>query len=411
MKKTAILLSSFLITGCGMTVGGSKPAKVSSGDKSAPEKSVSVQPLPVVNAGDMSSRVSISSVADRFKSNQRAVQSNPRDFNAYVELGDTYAQMDRNAAASEAYENALLIKPRQADVTLKLARALGDSGKYQQSLDHYKTLLTVHESPWQIKNDMANVYRKKKDFINATKLAQEILIQQKNNIDAINTLALTYYDQQKYELSALTSQKAVKAKVDNAITHNNLGLAYDKMEDLQTQSVEEFKKAAAMDEKLTEPRMNLGQLSMDNGNYAAASQYYYEVLRSNPVNLAARQNLGVALMSSKNPEEAEKIFLSILQIDPFHPDSAYHLGMLYHFYMQDGEKAVEYYNRFVGMSKNKVSPTHPVFNNINLAKKLPPKNPPPEPPAPAADVKKTDNKKATTKPATKKGDSNAKKKN
>ncbi|MEZ4845806.1 MAG: hypothetical protein R2877_02230 [Bdellovibrionota bacterium] len=47
---------------------------------------------------------------------------------------------------------------------------------------------------------MANVYRKKKDFINATKLLScgDPDPGKKNNIDAIiNTLALTYYDQQK----------------------------------------------------------------------------------------------------------------------------------------------------------------------------------------------------------------------
>jgi hypothetical protein len=100
--------------------------KISAGaDKSAPEKSVSVQPLPVVNAGDMSSRVSVHT-ASRLKSSQRAVQSNPQNFSAYVEMGDIYShRWDRDAAASEAYENALLIKPKQVDIQLKLGRKLG----------------------------------------------------------------------------------------------------------------------------------------------------------------------------------------------------------------------------------------------------------------------------------------------
>jgi tetratricopeptide (TPR) repeat protein len=412
MKKTAILLSSMFIASCGMTTGGSKPAKLSGVDKNAPEKSVTVQPLPVVDAGEMSSRVSIQGMADRLKSSQRSVQSNPQNFNAYVDMGDIYSQMDRSSAAADAYENALLVKPKQIDVQLKLAKALGDAGKYNQSIELYKQLATVHESPWQVKNDMANVFRKKKDFINATKLCQEILILQKNNIDAINTLALTYYDQQKYELAALTLQKAIKAKVDNAVTHNNLGLAYKKM-DMDTESVAELKKAAQMDEKFVEPRMNLGQLNMENGNYGEASQLYFEALRANTANLTARKNLGIALMSSKNTEEAEKIFLSMLQLDPFNANSAYDLGLLYHFYMLDGEKAVEYYQRFVGMSKEKVAPTHPVFANIAQAKKLPPKNPPPAPAAPAASQDAGKNVKVPAKKAepTKKGATNVKKKN
>ena len=412
MKKTAILLSSLIIAGCAPTTGGgSRPAKISGADKNAPEKSVSVQPLPVVDAGQMSSRVSITGMADRLKSNQRAVQSNPRNADAYTELGDIYTKMGKDSSAADAYENALLVKPKQLDLQLKLARSLGNAGKYNQSIEIYRQLTTLHENPWQVKNDMANVYRKKKDFINATKLCQEILIQEKNNIDAINTLALTYYDQQKYELAALTLQKAVKAKVDNAITHNNLGLAFAKME-LDTESVTELKKSAQMDEKLEEPRMNLAQLNMENGNYAEASKLYFETLRSNSANMTARQNLGVALMSSKNTEEAEKIFLSVLQLDPFNAESAYHLGMLYHLYMQDGEKAVEYYQRFLGMSKPAVPSTHPVHNYISQAKKLPPKNPPPAPAAPAV---KQDTGKSVKVPAkktvpTKKGATNVKKK-
>lgn len=410
MKKTTVLLTSLLIAGCSPTMGGggSKPADPMAGAKKGANESI--VPLPVVKEGEMSSRVSLDSEANKLKGSLRAVQSNPQNYNAYVDIGDIYTQMDRPGAAADAYENALLVKPKQIDVQLKYARALSDSGKFQQSLDIYKQLATIHESPWQIKNDMANVYRKKKDFLSATKFCQDILIQQKNNIDAINTLALTYYDQQKYELAALTLQKAIKVKVDNAVTHNNLALALAKM-DLETESVSEFKKAASMDEKLVEPRMNLAQMSMESGNYGEASQLYYQVLKANNANLAARQNLGVALMSSKNTEEAEKIFLSILQIDPFNANSAYHLGMLYHFYMQDGEKAVEYYQRFISMSKTAVPQTHPVHANMALAKKLPPKNPPPAPAAPAADKDAGKNVKLPAKKTeVKKGETNVKKK-
>jgi hypothetical protein len=79
----------------------------------------------------------------------------------------------------------------------------------------------------------------------------------------------------------------------------------------------------------------------------------------------------------------------------------------------DGEKAVEYYQRFVGMSKEKVAPTHPVFANIAQAKKLPPKNPPPAPAAPAASQDAGKNVKVPAKKAepTKKGATNVKKKN
>ncbi|MEZ4845805.1 MAG: hypothetical protein R2877_02225 [Bdellovibrionota bacterium] len=116
--------------------------------------------------------------------------------------------------------------------------------------------------------------------------------------------------------------------------------------ELDTESVTELKKSAQMDAKLEEPRMNLAQLNMENGNYAEASQLYFETLRANSANMIARQELGRCTDVFETPKKLKNL-LSVLQLDPFNAESAYHLGMLYHFYMQDGEKAVEYYQRFL----------------------------------------------------------------
>lgn len=403
MKKAGLILTTILMCGC----GGAKapPSKVSSAQpKPAAPK---VQPVKVVTK-DMSSRIPVQSSSDRIKSAQKNIQSNPQSYSSYVELGDIYDQMDKKTQAADSYENALLVKPNQLDTKLKLAALYGDTGKFGESLKMYKSLLAVHGQPWQIKNDMANVYRKKKEFNTAIKLVQEILIQQKNNIDAINTLGLIYYDQQKYELAQLTLQKAIKIKVDNAQTHHNFGLALRKT-DMETEAVTQFKKAAEMDASLEAPRMTLAQMYIESGNYNEAIRLYYEVLKANAVQIKARQNLGVTLMSSKSIEEAESIFLSILQIDPFDTTSAFHLGLLYHYYMQDGEKAVQYYQRFIGQMKEKIPPNHPVFANLDQAKKLPPKNPPVVPAAPGEQpkkkvepVKKIDSKKQVPAPKGKK---------
>ena len=385
MKKSTLIATTILMCGCGSMSHDTNSSLATADQKLVPAKPVVSHPQ--VNASEMSSKVSIDSQADKFKAAQKNVQTNPRNFSAYVDLGGFYGRMDRHAQAADSYENALLIKSNDLNVKANLAAEYAQSGKYNEALDIYKTLVTIHSEPWKIKNDMANVYRRKKEYNSAMKLVQEILIQQKNNIDAINTLALIYYDQQKYELSELTLQKAIKAKVDNAITHANLGLDLQKT-DAETAAIGEFKKAAEMDQNFIEPRMTLAQMYTENGNYNEAKQLYFEVLETNPILLTARLNLGVVLMSSKNISESEQMLLSVLQIDPFNGGAAYNLGLLYQYYMQDGEKAVQYYDRFVGMSKS-LPKTHPVFANIALAKKMPPKNPPAPPVVPVTPAVKT----------------------
>ncbi|MEZ4845807.1 MAG: hypothetical protein R2877_02235 [Bdellovibrionota bacterium] len=75
--------------------------------------------------------MSVTGMADRLKSNQRAVQSKPKKWQMRTTNWATSTPKWADASAADAYENALLVKPKQLDLQLKLARSLGNAGKYK----------------------------------------------------------------------------------------------------------------------------------------------------------------------------------------------------------------------------------------------------------------------------------------
>ncbi len=63
-----------------------------------------------------------------------------------IEVGDYYFKRENYRGAVSRYEEALVYKPKDADATLKLARALEKLKKYDDARDNYEALLKIiHE--------------------------------------------------------------------------------------------------------------------------------------------------------------------------------------------------------------------------------------------------------------------------
>ena len=102
----------------------------------------------------------------------------------------------------------------------------------------------------------------------------------------------------------------------DASLHNNLGNIH-LTKGQNSQAVEEYSKAIALDKNITEAYCNIGYIREREGNYEAAEKYYAKILKSiDPLNTWAYNRMGMMLITRGRPREAVRYLSKGAAIDP-----------------------------------------------------------------------------------------------
>ncbi|MFH1263356.1 MAG: tetratricopeptide repeat protein [Pseudomonadota bacterium] len=339
------------------------------------------EPFVSLPAGQASSRTP-ADFRREMDQNLLAIESDPRDFGAYMALGRAYRTLGRLGKAASSFESASLVQSRTNVGFLELARALTETGQAVRAIPIYRDLLSKEPTNLALKNDLAIAYRRKKDYGSALALIREILNVDKTSISAINNLALIYYQTQAYDLAELTLQKGKKINSATADTYNNLGLVYIGM-DLMKNAIAEFKKASELAPNAIDPRLNLANLYLKYSNYPAAIAGYQQVLNFDPLHFQAIENLGTAYQATNDVAKSRQAFAAILDADPTHSAALFNMGLLYQNRLQDAESALKYFRQFASVERGKIRPDHEVFMYIKQLQAMPKRpRPAPTPSAP-----------------------------
>ncbi|MBN1637544.1 MAG: glycosyltransferase family 39 protein [Ignavibacteriales bacterium] len=97
--------------------------------------------------------------------------------------------------------------------------------------------------------------------------------------------------------------------------------------------------------------INLGNSYGVIGNFEKADFYFRKAIKFNPENPLAYFNWGSLFFFQNKLKEAEVIYLKTLQIDPFFEQAIANLGSIYYI-TEQYEKAIEYYQTFLAISKD-----------------------------------------------------------
>lgn len=102
---------------------------------------------------------------------------------------------------------------------------------------------------------------------------------------------------------------------DNAKLHNALGCAF-RLTENKNEAQANFEKAVLLDPSLSTARKNLAVLQIDNRDLDDAILNLETVLDENPKQADAYNFLAIAHAFKSQPEEAEKLFLKSISLDP-----------------------------------------------------------------------------------------------
>jgi len=179
---------------------------------------------------------------------------NPRCWMAHTNLGYVLLQQGNVGDAIAHYEQALRIKPDDAEAHSDLGTALYQTGQPEEAVAHYEQSLRINPDDADVRYNLAN---------------------------ALRSLGRTPEAIEQYE-------QALRTRPDFAEAHNNLGIALGQAGRMP-EAIAHFEQALRIQPEYAEAHANLGYALAQLGRVPEAIGQYEQALRINP-NLAGAQN-------------------------------------------------------------------------------------------------------------------------
>jgi lipoprotein NlpI len=110
--------------------------------------------------------------------------------------------------------------------------------------------------------------------------------------------------------------------------------------------------------KLSGPYTNLGILYYRESKVDEAEKAFQSAIQVNPNSAVSYNHLGIINRNKGQFKEAEQLYEKALQINPDYAYAHLNLGILLDLYIGDLPKALEHYNRYQSLSKEKDEEVH-----------------------------------------------------
>lgn len=148
------------------------------------------------------------------------------------------------------------------------------------------------------------------------------------NVTAHNNLGFIYGQQGEWSRAVNHLQTATDIKPDYATALSNLGQVYYSIGETQ-KGLEFLERAVAMDDQDPQNWHNLARISLLAGNLQRAEYAWWRACHLQPDSLDYSVNLGISIAAQKRFVDAEKIYKSVLAVNPVHFNALLQLGICF----------------------------------------------------------------------------------
>ncbi len=193
---------------------------------------------------------------EALRSFRTAIQHDPRYAQAWFNLAVLHGREGRDNEAIEAYRQALAVRPDYPQARLNLAVRYARQGKHAEAIREYRALLEKDDTYALAWLNLGIAYQETKDHARAKDALRRALALEPNSVNAMKQLARTLAEQRQYDEAIDVLNQAISAEAGDARL-----------------------------------RWQFARVLRDAGEPAAARVQYEKVLRLEPENDKARQEL------------------------------------------------------------------------------------------------------------------------
>jgi tetratricopeptide (TPR) repeat protein len=168
--------------------------------------------------------------------------------------------------------------------------------------------------------------RKSKSEAAIVKAASQILAVDPKHLEALNTLAVFYYESKRFGLAKILLRRALKDHGDEPALHNNMGIIL-LSENEPRLALESFRKSVQLKGSYRIGATNLAAIYLEHGDYKRSLSPLEESYKATKSDLGRgvdyavdiANNYAVALMGTGDNSKAEDVFEAIADSDTRNP--------------------------------------------------------------------------------------------
>ncbi len=250
---------------------------------------------------------------------------------AYNQLGKIYSAQGNYQASVNAFETARAVGPPRNDLLIDLSIAYFHIGEYSKGIEPLQRVVATDTNNPIAHHMLGKTWFMMGEFEKSARELQETLKVSPGDYDAEYTLGLCYLKQKNVTQAKQLYERMADRMGNRPALRVLIGRAYRETGFL-TESIEEFKKAIALDPKFPRVHYYLGLTYLYKDGAARipdAMEEFKVELAANPEEYFANFYLGILYIMDRKWEPAIALLEKATQKQPNNPDPYFHLGQAY----------------------------------------------------------------------------------
>ena len=226
---------------------------------------------------------------------QEALSIKPDDAQAHYNMGNALNDQGKLEKAIEAFKKALSIKPDYAEAYNNLGNALKEQGKLEKAIEAYNKALSIKPDYADAYVNMGNVLIDQEKLEEAIEAYNSALYTEPDNAEAYYNIGNALKDQEKLEEAKEAYNKALSIKPDYADVYLNLSLIkkYNEDDDQIISIQELYKREDLSKDARCNLAFSLAKIYEDIGKLDQAFSHLYQgnALRKNLMQYSIDQDI------------------------------------------------------------------------------------------------------------------------
>jgi tetratricopeptide (TPR) repeat protein len=250
---------------------------------------------------------------------------------AYERLGKIYAAEGNYPASVNAFETAGALRPDSTSALIDLSIAYFHIDAYSKGIEPLQRVLAADAKNPTAHHMLGKTYFMMGEFDKAARELEQTLKLTPSDYDAEYTLGLCYLKQKNVAQAKQLYEGMADRMGNRPALRVLIGRAYRETGFL-AESIEEFKKAIALDPKFPRVHYYLGLTYLYKDGAARipdATEEFKVELAANPEEYFANFYLGILYIMDRKFEPAIALLEKATQKQPNNPDPYFHLGQAY----------------------------------------------------------------------------------
>ncbi len=217
----------------------------------------------------------------------------------------------------------------------------------QKALQDIRKVLLIDSTKSEYYITLGDIYFSMGEVNACSKALDKSIDLDPNYVEGYLKHAELSYILKNYDRSISYANKALKIEPFSDNAYYIRGMTYKELEK-KNMAMDDFQSAVEINAENYQAYLQLG-LMMSEINNPLAVDYFNNAINIKPNSIEARYGLAMFQQSNNNAEEAEKLYLQIIDIDSFFVDAYYNLGYLNLVFSDHYNTAIDYFSKAISL--------------------------------------------------------------